>query len=223
MELYVDSANLKTIKKLNGWLPLDGITVNPSIVAVEKKELFPLLEELLKLCDKYLHVQVLSEKKEEIIKEAERLHSLSEKIIVKIPVSQEGLAAIKELDTEEIKVTATAIFTITQAFSAAKAGASYLAPYVSRLDRIEQSGVKMVKEMKEMVEINGFSAKIITASIKNANQVKELIRTGAQAMTLSPEILIQANQHPLTDQAVEMFRDDWINTFEEFKLDSKLK
>lgn len=223
MELYVDSANIKTIKKLNGWLPLDGITVNPSIVAVEKKELFPLLEELLKLCDKYLHVQVLSEKKEEIIKEAERLHSLSEKIIVKIPVSQEGLAAIKELDTEEIKVTATAIFTITQAFSAAKAGASYLAPYVSRLDRIEQSGVKMVKEMKEMVEINGFSAKIITASIKNANQVKELIRTGAQAMTLSPEILIQANQHPLTDQAVEMFRDDWINIFEEFKLDSKLK
>ncbi len=223
MELYVDSADLKTIKKLNGWLPLDGITVNPSIVAVEKKELFPLLEELLKLCDKYLHVQVLSEKKEEIIKEAERLHSLSEKIIVKIPVSQEGLAAIKELDTEEIKVTATAIFTITQAFSAAKAGASYLAPYVSRLDRIEQSGVKMVKEMEEMVELNGFPAKIITASIKNANQVKELIRTGAQAMTISPEILIQAHQHPLTDQAVEMFRDDWINTFAEFKLDSKLK
>lgn len=223
MELYVDSANLKTIKELNGWLPLDGVTVNPSIVAVEKKELFPLLEELLKLCDKHLHVQVLSEKKEEIIKEAEQLHSLSEKIVVKIPVSREGLAAIKELDTEEMKITATAIFTVTQAFSAAKAGACYLAPYVSRLDRIEQSGVKMVREMQEMVELNGFSAKIITASIKNANQVKELIRTGAQAMTLSPEILIQANQHPLTDQAVEMFRDDWINTFKNYKLDSKLK
>lgn len=223
MELYVDSANVEKIKDLNEWLALDGVTVNPSIVAAEKKELFPLLEELLKLTEKHLHVQVLSEKKEEIIKEAEQLHSLSEKIVVKIPVSQEGLAAIKELNTEEMKITATAIFTVTQAFSAAKAGAAYLAPYVSRLDRIEQSGVKMVREMQEMVELNGFSAKIITASIKNANQVKELIRTGAQAMTLSPDILIQSNQHPLTDQAVEMFREDWINTFKNYKLDSKLK
>lgn len=223
MELYVDSANVEVIKELNEWLPLDGVTVNPSIVAAENKELFPLLDELLKLSEKHLHVQVLSEKKEEIIKEAERLHSLSEKIVVKIPVSQEGLAAIKALDTDKIKVTATAIFTVTQAFSAAKAGAVYLAPYVSRLDRIEQSGVKMVREMKEMVELNGFPAKIITASIKNANQVKELIRTGAQAMTLSPEILIQSHQHPLTDQAVELFRDDWINKFKNYNLDSKLK
>jgi fructose-6-phosphate aldolase 2 len=223
MELYVDSANVEIIKELNQWLPLDGVTVNPSIVAAEDKELFPLLEELLKLSRKHLHVQVLSEKKEEIIKEAEQLHSLSEKIIVKIPVSQEGLAAIKELNTDQMKITATAIFTVTQAFSAAKAGAAYLAPYVSRLDRIEQSGVKMVREMQEMVELNGFSAKIITASIKNANQVKELIRTGAQAMTLSPDILIQSHQHPLTDQAVEMFRDDWINKFKNYKLDSKLK
>lgn len=223
MELYVDSANVEIIKELNEWLPLDGVTVNPSIVAAEDKELFPLLEELLKLSKKHLHVQVLSEKKEEIIKEAEQLHSLSEKIIVKIPVSQEGLAAIKELNTDQMKITATAIFTVTQAFSAAKAGAAYLAPYVSRLDRIEQSGVKMVREMQEMVELNGFSAKIITASIKNANQVKELIKTGAQAMTLSPDILIQSHQHPLTDQAVEMFRDDWINKFKNYKLDSKLK
>lgn len=223
MELYVDSANVEVIKELNEWLPLDGVTVNPSIVAAENKELFPILDELLKLSEKHLHVQVLSEKKEEIIKEAERLHSLSEKIVVKIPVSQEGLAAIKALDTDKIKVTATAIFTVTQAFSAAKAGAVYLAPYVSRLDRIEQSGVKMVREMKEMVELNGFPAKIITASIKNSNQVKELIRTGAQAMTLSPEILIQSHQHPLTDQAVELFRDDWINKFKNYNLDSKLK
>ncbi|MFW5686986.1 MAG: transaldolase family protein [Halanaerobium sp.] len=223
MELYVDSASVEIIKELNEWLPLDGVTVNPSIVAAEKKELFPLLDELLKLTEKHLHVQVLSEKKEEIIKEAERLHALSDKIVVKIPVTQQGLAAIKELDTEQMKITATAIFTVTQAFSAAKAGAAYLAPYVSRLDRIEQSGVKMVREMKEMVELNGFSAKIITASIKNANQVKELIRTGAQAMTLSPDILIQAHQHPLTDQAVEMFRDDWINIFKNYRLDSKLK
>ncbi|RCW60345.1 transaldolase family protein [Halanaerobium sp. ST460_2HS_T2] len=223
MELYVDSANVEIIKELNQWLPLDGVTVNPSIVAAEDKELFPLLDELLKLSKKHLHVQVLSEKKEEIIKEAEKLHSISEKIVVKIPVSQQGLAAIKELDTEKIKITATAIFTVTQAFSAAKAGAAYLAPYVSRLDRVEQSGVKMVREMQEMVELNDFSAKIITASIKNANQVKELIRTGAQAMTLSPEILIQSHQHPLTDQAVEMFRDDWINKFKNYNLDSKLK
>jgi len=223
MELYVDSANVEIIKELNQWLPLDGVTVNPSIVSVEDKELYPLLEELLELSAKYLHVQVLSEQKDEIIREAEELHAISDKIIVKIPVSKEGFAAIKELDTDKIKVTATAIFTVTQAYTAAKAGAAYLAPYVSRLDRIEQSGVKMVREMKEMLDLNDFSAKIITASIKNANQVKELIRTGAQAMTLSPDILIQANQHPLTDKAVEMFRDDWINHFEEFKLNSKLK
>src|SRR5690554_5545759 len=208
MELYVDSGNVKEIIELKEWLPLDGITVNPSIVAVEKKELYPLLEELLNLSKKYLHVQVLSDEKKEIIKEAEELHAFSKKIIVKIPVSKDGLAAIKELDTEEIKITATAIFTVTHAFTAAKAGANYLAPYVSRLDKIEQSGVKLVKEMKEMLELNHFSAKIIAASIKNANQVKELIRTGIQAITLSPEILIQSHQHPLTNRAVELFRTD---------------
>ncbi|HLV08607.1 MAG TPA: transaldolase family protein [Halanaerobiales bacterium] len=223
MELYVDSGNVKEIIELKEWLPLDGITVNPSIVAVEKKELYPLLEELLNLSKKYLHVQVLSDEKKEIIKEAEELHAFSKKIIVKIPVSKDGLAAIKELDTEEIKITATAIFTVTHAFTAAKAGANYLAPYVSRLDKIEQSGVKLVKEMKEMLELNHFSAKIIAASIKNANQVKELIRTGIQAITLSPEILIQSHQHPLTNRAVELFRTDWLNTFQEFKLDACLK
>lgn len=223
MELYVDSGNVDQIKALREWLPLDGVTVNPSIVAAEKKELFTLLKELLKLSDRYLHVQVLSDKKEEIIKEAEKLHSLSEKIIVKIPVSKNGFAAIKEIDTDKIKVTATAIFGVTQALSAAKAGASYLAPYVSRVDRIEQSGVKLVKEMKEVIELNNYSSRIIVASIKNSNQVKELIRIGVQAMTLSPEIMVQSHKHHLTDRAVEMFREDWGRTYKEFALESRLK
>lgn len=223
MELYVDSANVKTIKEFKKWLPIDGVTVNPSIISTERKPLFKLLDELLVLSDKYLHVQVISALKEDIIKEAERLHSISDKIIVKIPVSEQGLAAIKEIDTARIKVTATAIFSLTQALSAAKAGASYLAPYVSRLDSIEQSGVKLVKEMKYTIDKHQYSAKIIAASIKTSNQVKELLKTGVRAMTLSPEIMLQSHRHHLTDRAVAIFREDWDSVYKKFELDSEVK
>lgn len=223
MELYVDSGDIAKIKELKSWLPLAGVTVNPSIIAAENQELFSLLQELIILSNKHLHVQVLSNDTKGIIKEAQKLHSFSDKIVVKIPVSQAGLAAIKELDPTKIKITATAIFTVSQAFTAAEAGAVYLAPYVSRLDKIEQEGVKMVREMKEMLLANGFSARIIAASIKNSQQVKELIKLGIGAITLTPDILIQMNQHPLTDQAIAAFKSDWLIKFKDYELDSKLR
>lgn len=223
MEYYIDSGDVGQIKALKEWLPLDGVTINPSLVAEEGKELFSLIDALLPLVDKYLHVQVLARDKRGMIEEAHRLAVISEKIVVKIPVSQQGLAAIKKLDTSEIKVTATGLFGVTQALTAAKAGASYLAPYVSRVDRMEQSGITPVREMLETLDFHNYRSKIIVASIKNANQVKELIRLGVEAMTLSPEIMIQAHSHHLTERAIDMFEEDWLEVFESLELDADLK
>lgn len=224
MELYIDSADIEKIKHLVEWLPIDGITVNPSIISKNKTPLFELLKQLLPLSKKFLHVQVLSNKKEDIMLEAETLHNISEKIIVKIPATKEGLSAIKEIDTEKITITATAVFSVTQALISAKAGAKYIAPYVSRVNKIEQSGTLLVKEIKETIcNIYKYPVKIIAASVKSSYEVKELLNIGVDAITLSPEIMYESCTHFLTDQAVAMFSADWEKTFKEFKLDSELK
>ncbi len=223
MEYYIDSGNLTKIKELINWLPIDGVTINPSLVSLERKRLFSLIEEILTVCDGRVHVQVLANSEKDIIEETLKLHSFSERIIVKIPVSKVGLAAIKKIDTEEIDITATAVFGVSQALAAAKCGAKYIAPYVSRLDKIEQSGVKLVEEIKKTIDAAGYSSKIIAASIKNANQVKELLKLGIESITLSPEILVQAHTHFLTDKAIEMFEEDWLREYNTLSIEADLK
>lgn len=224
MELYIDSADIRKIKCLMKWLPIDGITVNPSIISEIKLPLKKVIKELLSLTEGFLHVQVISTQVDSIIREAEELHNLSNRIIVKIPVNENGLEAIKKIDTEEIMITATALFSVTQAIVAAKAGAKYIAPYVSRVNKIEQSGVNLVKEIKKTIsDLYGYPVKIIAASVKNSYEVSELIKIGVDAITLNPEVLKESCKHFLTEEAVSKFNEDWNKTFKQLSIFSELK
>ncbi len=221
MEYYVDTAEIDKIKKIINWLPLDGVTMNPSLVAKSNRKVFETLSELLALTKGAVHVQVMGQDRDNIIKEADKLSSLNkDRIYVKIPVSKEGLAAIKDIDTDKVNVTATAVFTVSQAITASKAGAKYVAPYFSRVNKIEQSGLILIKDIQFSLNNYNYDTKVLAASVKNAYDVKELYKLGVDAITVPPEIYEQAHQHSLTAQAIEIFNEDWLRVFEDLNIDS---
>lgn len=173
MQLILDTGNIQEIQDLYTHLNIDGITTNPSIIAKEGKNINQLIEEINNIVDEStsLHVQVLSKTFDEIITEAKYINSLRKNIYVKIPVTKDGLRAIKELKQENINITATAIFTAHQGFLAAKAGADYVAPYVNRLDNISGDGVAVVRDLVNILNIYNMDTKVLAASFKNAQQV----------------------------------------------------
>lgn len=215
MELILDTGNVEEIKELYTILPVDGVTTNPTIVSKEKKKFVDLIKEIDAIVgeDTPIHAQVLSTKFEEIIEEALFISGLRKKIYVKIPVTADGLRAIKELKKKGIKITATAIFTAHQGFLAAKAGADYVAPYVNRLDNISADGVNTVKDLVNIININKLDSKVLAASFKNAQQVLELMKVGVHSVTIPTDIAKAMMSHPLTDWSVDKFIEDWENVF----------
>jgi fructose-6-phosphate aldolase, TalC/MipB family len=215
MQLILDTGNVKEIKELYTILPIDGVTTNPTIVSKEKKKFIDLIKEIDEVVgeDTPIHAQVLSTKFEEILEEALFISSLRKNMYVKIPVTSDGLRAIKELKKQGIKITATAIFTAHQGFLAAKAGADYVAPYVNRLDNISADGVGTVKNLVEIIDRYKFNTKVLAASFKNAQQVIELMKVGVHSVTIPPDIAKAMMEHPLTDWSVDKFIEDWENVF----------
>jgi len=224
MEFFADIADVAQIKEVQSWLPLDGVTTNPTIVAREKKELFKLVEELLAACRGLVHVQTLAHSTEEIVAEAKRLLAVDPKrIIPKIPVTQAGLGAVLRLSEEGIRTTVTGVVTVAQGLLAAKAGATYVAPYVNWVDNIEHSGAEVVAELLEAFAAFDLEAKVLAASVKNSRQFRDLVALGCHAVTMPPETYAMVLDHPLTERALEAFENNWMRTFAEYKLDSKLR
>ena len=215
MELILDTGNLEEIKELYTMLPVDGVTTNPSIVAKEKKNFVELIKEIDAIIGEAapIHAQVLSRNFDEIMKEALFISSLRKNIYVKIPVTGDGLRAIKELKKKGIKITATAIFTAHQGFLAAKAGADYVAPYVNRLDNISADGVNTVRDLVNIIDTYNLNTKVLAASFKNAQQVIELMKVGVHSVTVPADIAKAMMSHPLTDWSVEKFIEDWEAAF----------
>ena len=215
MQLILDTGNVEEIKELCTCLPIDGVTTNPSIVSKEKKNFKQLINVIGEIIgeDIPIHAQVLSTKYEEILEEALYISSLRKNIYVKIPVTQDGLRAIKDLHRKGVKITATAIFTAHQGFLAAKAGANYIAPYVNRLDNISGDGVAMVSELIKIIDTYKMETKVLAASFKNAQQVIELMQHGVHSVTVPYDICKSMMNHPLTDWSVDKFIEDWENTF----------
>ena len=215
MELILDTGNIEQIKDMNEYLVLDGITTNPSIVAREKKDFRELISEIDSVVgkDMPIHAQVISTDYEGIMEEARLINGLRENMYVKVPVTKEGLKAIKNLSKEGIKTTATAIFTAHQGFLAAKAGASYVAPYVNRIDNISGNGVEVVSNLINIIDMYGFDTKVVAASFKNAQQVIELMNCGVHSCTVPYDICSKMIEHPLTGWSVDKFIDDWEETF----------
>ncbi|SMC17029.1 fructose-6-phosphate aldolase 2 [Clostridium acidisoli DSM 12555] len=215
MELILDTGNVNEIKELYTILPIDGVTTNPTIVAKEKKKFIELIKEINDIVGEEtpIHAQVISTKYEEIIKEADFISSIRENIYVKIPVTSEGLRAIKELSKRGKKITATAIFTAHQGFLAAKAGAAYVAPYVNRIDNISGDGVNTVRDLVSIIDRYNLNTKVLAASFKNAQQVLELMKVGVHSVTVPPDIAKAMMNHPLTEWSVNKFIEDWEDAF----------
>ncbi len=215
MELILDSSDVEKIKELNDLLSITGVTTNPTIITKSGKEVETLIKELCDILseDQLLFVQVVRNDYEGIMEEAKKISSLREKnILVKIPVTHDGLKAIKECKKIGIRTLATAIYTADQAFLAAMNGAEYLAPYVNRMDNYTD-GIAQVKDLLEMLEVNHMTSKVVAASFKNTFQVHELIRFGIQAVTIPCDVAFSMIDHPGTKIAVDEFTQNWQETY----------
>ena len=209
MKFFIDTANIEEIKKANDLGVLDGVTTNPTLVSKEGREFKELLKEICGIVDGPVNAEVLSTGAEGMIKEARELVKLSDNIVVKIPLIEEGLKAVKGLAGEGIKTNVTLCFSLTQALMAAKAGAAYVSPFVGRLDDISNRGMDLVEQIVTIYENYGFDTEVIVASIRNPTHVVDAALIGADIATMPYVVIRQLIRHPLTDIGLERFLADW--------------
>lgn len=221
MLYLLDTANLEEIKRAFDLFPMSGVTTNPTIIANENKSFLEILKNIREIIgqDKMLHVQVVSRKTEEIVKEAEYLqNNIGGNLYIKVPVIPEGIKAIKILKEKGFKITATAIFTAEQALMAAVAGADFVAPYVNRIDNISGKGVDVVAQIVMLFKNYNLSSKVLAASFKNVQQVHEVALSGGQSITVNAAILYDLIAHPLTSWSVDQFIGHWESVYGEGKV-----
>lgn len=220
MKLILDTVNLEEIKRGFDLFPVEGVTTNPTIISKENRNLFSILKDIQQVIGKEteLHVQLLGNTAEKMLEEAVVVKErIGGNIYMKIPVSQQGIKAMKRLKKEGYKITATAVITPNQALIAAKAGADYVAPYVNRIDNLASNGTQVVADIVEIFEKNLINTKVLAASFKNAQQFCKVAKAGCPAVTISFEILETALSHPLTDTSLEQFTRDWDGVYGEGK------
>ncbi len=215
MELYLDTANLTAIERLSRQFPLQGVTTNPSIVAAAGKPLAQLLPAIRELVGPRarLFAQVLAERADEMVAEAQALRQLDPDLVIKVPVCGEGLAAIKRLSLLEIPSLGTAVYTPMQGLLAALAGASYVAPYVNRIDAQGGSGLVAVRELQQLLTLHAPHCQVLAASFKTPRQALDCLLTGASAITLPVDVADQLIHSPAVDAALAKFRLDWQQAF----------
>ena len=212
MKLYIDSADLKQIAYLQEYYPISGVTTNPSIIVKENRPFLDLLKDIREVIgeDKELFVQVVGEKAEEMVEEAKFIsRQLSGAVVVKVPVTEEGIKAIKRLTADNIPTLATTIYTPFQALIAAMAGAKYVAPYVNRIDNLTGSGVKVVSEIAALFAAYHLPTQILAASFKNVQQVHDVCLSGAEGVTVGTDLIKKFIDFPATTQDVEAFKKEW--------------
>ena len=212
MIYILDTADIEAIKHCNEFYPLAGVTTNPSIISKENTDFWKLVKKIRNIIgeEKMLHVQTVQTKADKIVEEAKLLKKeLGGELFVKIPIGEEGLKATMELKKLGIGVTMTAIFTPAQALIAAKAGASFVAPYVNRLDNIIGDGTEVVAQIVELFDNYNLDCKVLAASFKNAEQVHKCALYGCHSVTVSADIMKTLISHPMTDAAIDGFEKDW--------------
>ncbi len=209
MKFFIDTANVEEIKKAWGLGVIDGVTTNPSLISKEGKDPIELLKEICSIVNGPVSAEAVSMTADEMIKEAEFLSKINENIVVKIPMIEQGLKAVRRLSAMGIKTNVTLIFSPIQALLAAKAGATYVSPFVGRLDDISHSGMEIVSDMVEIFTNYMFNTEIIVASIRNPLHVLESAKMGAHIATIPYSVIIQLIKHPLTDIGIERFLKDW--------------
>jgi transaldolase len=209
MQIFLDTANLDHIREAASWGIIDGITTNPSLVSKENIKFEDLIKEICRIIPGPVSVESVSTEAEAIIKEARKLAKMAENVVVKVPITVEGLKAIKALAMEGIDVNTTLIFSPSQALLAAKAGARYVSPFVGRLDDISHDGLELVDQILTIYNNYGFETEVIVASIRHPLHVVEAALIGADIATLPFASLEKLVKHPLTDIGIERFLSDW--------------
>ena len=209
MKLFLDTANINEIKKAVGWGIIDGITTNPTKLAAEGKLYLPLVKEICTIVDGPVSVEAVSTQAEGIVEEAASLTGLHKNIVVKVPLIKEGIKAIKILSAKGIKTNATLNFSPAQALLAAKVGATYVSPFVGRLDYIGHEGMDIVDKIKKIYNNYGFTTRIIVAAVRSPLHVLQAALAGADVATMTLDILEMLFDHPLTENGLDQFLSDW--------------
>lgn len=209
MKLFIDTADINEIREANKLGLLDGVTTNPSLVAKTGKPFRQVLDEILAEVDGDVSAEVISTDAEGMIKEAKELAAIHDNIVIKVPLTLEGLKVTKALHSEGIKVNQTLCFSPMQALLSAKAGATYISPFVGRLDDLSQDGMELIRQIVEIYDNYGFTTEVLVASIRNPLHMLESALIGADVATIPYKVIMQLVKHPLTDIGLEKFLADW--------------
>ncbi|HCE69139.1 MAG: fructose-6-phosphate aldolase [Pseudomonadota bacterium] len=209
MKFFIDTADVKEIREAHALGLVDGVTTNPSLIAKSGRKFKDVIKEIVSIVDGPISAEVISLDAPGMIKEAKELVKIHKNIVIKLPMTPEGLKACKALTDKGIKTNVTLIFTPMQALLAAKAGASYVSPFVGRLDDISQDGMGIIEEIRTIFDNYGYMAEIIVASVRNPIHVLNSALIGADIATIPYSVMIQLAKHPLTDAGIEKFLKDW--------------
>ena len=209
MRFFIDTANVDEIREANDLGVVCGVTTNPSLIAKEGRDFIEVVKEITSIVDGPISAEVISLEHEGMVKEAEKLCKIHKNIVIKIPMTAEGLKATKILSSKGIKTNVTLIFSAAQALLAARAGATYVSPFVGRLDDIGQNGLELIEEIVDIFDVNGIETQIIVASVRNPIHVTQAARIGADIATVPLKVIKQMIKHPLTDRGIESFIKDW--------------
>ncbi len=209
MKLFVDTANLPSIKTFVDMGVLDGVTTNPTLIAKENREFLDLVTDILKIVPGPVNLEVVSQNVEGMLQEGRDLASLGPNVVVKCPMTSDGLKAVRKLHGEAIKTNVTLVFSPNQALLAAKAGATYVSPFIGRLDDAGHEGLKIIEEILQIYRNYGFETQVLVASIRHPVHVVEAAKLGAHVATMPPDVLEKMVKHPLTDIGLKRFLDDW--------------
>ena len=217
MKFFLDTANIDEIKRVNELGLVDGITTNPSIIAGEGRDFEEVIKEIASLVDGPVSAEVTGLSTDEMVNEAREIAKWADNVVVKIPMNEAGLAAVNTLAKEGIKTNVTLVFTISQGLMAAKAGATYISPFIGRLEDIGTDAYKLIDDLRKMLDFYEFDTEIIAASIRTQPHLEEVVRRGAHIATIPGTLFPELWSHPVTNTGIEGFMKDW----EEFQMNTK--
>ncbi len=213
MKFFLDTANVKSIKEYAEMGLVDGVTTNPTLVAKEKRDYREVIQEIASIVDGPISAEVLSTQAETMVEEARELASIHRNVVIKVPMTREGIKATNRMAQEGIRVNMTLIFSPAQALLAAKAGARYVSPFVGRLDDISHVGMDLVRDIRAIFDNYDFDCEIIVASVRNPQHVVDAAIYGADIATIPPAVMDKLFNHPLTDIGLERFLKDYRSVF----------
>lgn len=209
MKLFIDTANIDEIREINDWGVICGVTTNPSLIAKEGRDFKEVIHEITSIVDGPISAEVISLDADNMVKEALELVKIHKNIVIKIPMTKEGLKAVSILSKKGIKTNVTLIFSASQALLAARAGAAYVSPFVGRMDDISNEGIDIIEDIVDIFDLHGITTEIISASIRHPMHVIQSAKAGAHIATIPYKVFQAMVSHPLTDIGIDKFLKDW--------------